>query len=189
MENIDLKIEEDVNLEDIEIKELKIYENKQKEKDNIRNKHLIWFFNKNFSWAYDSITTIYIIVLYKYVEALYFNLFITEENFKLFFEHYNKFIKYLIDILSKQNDNLFFYNIYKNYIKSINNLNFLDIKDDQINNELLDDILIASTLRIFYNNTIFCITYTKSSKCNGLCKYKKIIRKKYYFALFRNWRK
>jgi len=49
LENIDLKIEEDVNLEDIEIKELKIYENKQKEKDNIRNKHLIWFFNKNFS--------------------------------------------------------------------------------------------------------------------------------------------
>ena len=42
MENIDLKFDEDVNLEDIEIRELKIYENKLKEKDNIRNKHLIW---------------------------------------------------------------------------------------------------------------------------------------------------
>ena len=30
-------------------------------------------------------------------------------------------------------------------------------------------------MRIFYNNTIFCITYTKSSKYNGLCKYKKKI--------------
>ena len=84
MENIDLKIEEDVNLEDIEIKELKIYENKLKEKDNIRNKHLIWFLNKIFSCGYDSITTIYIIALFKYVEALNFNLFITEEILNYF---------------------------------------------------------------------------------------------------------
>jgi len=146
-----LKIDEDVNLEDIEIKELSMNENKLKKIDKIRNKHLSWFFNKNFSCVYDSITIIYINALYKYVETLNFNLFITEENFKLFSEHYNKYIKFLIDILSKQKDNLFFYSIYNDYIKNINNQNFLDIKDDQINNELLDDIPISSTLIIFYN--------------------------------------
>lgn len=87
LENIDLKFEENVNLEDIEIKELKIYDNKLKEKDNFRNKHLNWFLNKNFSCAYDSITTIYIIALYKYVQTLNFNLFITEENFLNYFSN------------------------------------------------------------------------------------------------------
>lgn len=62
--------------------------------------------------------------------------------------------------------------MYKNFIKTINDCNFLDLKDDAINNEIEDEIPIVSTLRVFFNNKLFCITFHKIIKCDGFCKYK-----------------
>ena len=57
----------------------------------------------------------------------------------------------------------------------IDDLNFLDIKEntnDNIYNEFENEILIVSILRIIFNNTLFCISFQKQKKCQGLCKYK-----------------
>ena len=46
-----------------------------------------------------------------------------------------------------------FYSLYFDFIKKKNDLNFLDIKKNEINAE----IPIISTYRIFNNNDIFCL--------------------------------
>ena len=97
---------------------------------------------------------------------------IEDDDTKLLFKQFIDFINYIIIELKKQNNNLYFYNLYEEFIKKKDYLNFLDIKDDSINNELKDFIPIISTLRIFNGNKLFCVTYEKISKCNGLCKFK-----------------
>ena len=61
-----------------------------------------------------------------------------------------------------------FYSLYFEFIKNKNDLNFLDIKMNEINVE----IPLISTYRIFQKNDIFCLNYEKIFKCNGNCKYK-----------------
>jgi len=69
---------------------------------------------------------------------------------------------------------MYFYSLYFDFIKKKNDLNFLDIKKNEINAE----IPIISTYRIFNNNDIFCLKYGKIFKCNGNgnCKYKNKFR-------------
>ena len=65
-----------------------------------------------------------------------------------------------------------FYSLYFDFTKKKNDLNFLDIKKNEINAE----IPIISTYRFFNNNDIFCLKYEKIFKCNGNCKYKNKFR-------------
>ena len=57
-------------------------------------------------------------------------------------------------------------------MKINDDLNFFDILDDNINNELKEEIPIVSTLRIFNNNPLFIFKFKIKYKCNGLCRYK-----------------
>ena len=159
----------------------------QKDKNNISDKEILntskvllnqdykyklkfnWFINDELSCAYDSITTVYIFSLYPFIKKIYFEnneIKIKDQNSKFIFECYTEFI---LNIIQKYTNNeMNFYSLYFEFIKNKNDLNFLDIKMNEINVE----IPLISTYRIFQNNDIFCLKYEKIFKCNGNCKYK-----------------
>ena len=128
-----------------------------------------WFINDELSCAYDSITTVYIFSLYPFIQNIYFEnneIKLKDQNSKLIFDYYTEFIQYIIRKYT--NNEMNFYSLYFEFIKNKNDLNFLDIKKNEINAE----IPLISTYRIFKNNDIFCLKYEKIFKCNGNCKYK-----------------
>lgn len=73
----------------------------------------------------------------------------------MLFNQYLDFLNYLIIEIKEQKHFIYFYKLYEEFIKKKDYLNFLDIKEDSINNELKDFIPIVSTLRILMGINYF----------------------------------